>query len=58
MDYFLARQVLAKLEETAEKSLLGSLKGAAGDWHKIVRAYEYNRECRGQGAGSSSRRCG
>ncbi|KAL4859070.1 CDK5RAP3-like protein [Chlorella vulgaris] len=42
VDYFLARQVLAKLEETAEKSLLGSLKGAAGDWHKIVRAYEYN----------------
>lgn len=38
-------QVLAKLSETAEKSLLGGLKGAAGSWDKVVKAYEYNREC-------------
>lgn len=44
LDYFQAQRVLAKLSETAEKSLLGSLKGAAGEWDKVVRAYEYNRE--------------
>lgn len=36
--------MLAKLGETAEKGLLGGYKGAAGDWDKVVRAYEYNRE--------------
>ncbi|PRW59500.1 CDK5RAP3 isoform A [Chlorella sorokiniana] len=42
LDYFLAKQVLAKLSETAEKGLLGGLKGAAGSWDKVVKAYEYN----------------
>ncbi|KAI7844631.1 hypothetical protein COHA_001721 [Chlorella ohadii] len=42
LDYFLARQVLAKLSETAEKGLLGGLKGTAGSWEKVVKAYEYN----------------
>lgn len=37
-------QVLAKLSETAEKGLLGGLKGSAGSWDKVVKAYEYNRE--------------
>ena len=45
LDYFAAQQVLAKLTETAEKGFLGGLKGAAGSWDKVVRAYEYNREC-------------
>lgn len=40
----LSSQVLAKLSETAEKGLLGGLKGAAGSWDKVVKAYEYNRE--------------
>ena len=37
--------MLSKLTETAEKGFLGGLKGAAGSWDKVVRAYEYNREC-------------
>lgn len=43
-------QVLAKLSETAEKGLLGGLKGAAGSWEKVVKAYEYNREQPGRTA--------
>lgn len=42
LDYFLAQAVLGKLGETAEKTFLGSYKGAAGEWEKIVKAYEYN----------------
>ncbi|KAL4459017.1 hypothetical protein ABPG75_013882 [Micractinium tetrahymenae] len=42
LDYFLAAAVLGKLSETAEKGFLGSFKGAAGDWEKVVKAYEYN----------------
>ena len=47
--------MLAKLTETAEKGFLGGLKGAAGSWDKVVRAYEYNRECslREQGLGKA-----
>ena len=44
LDYFTAQQVLARLSEGAEKGFLGGLKGAAGDWDKLVKAYEYNRE--------------
>jgi hypothetical protein len=44
LDYFLARQVLARLGETAEKGLLGSYKGAAGEWEKLVKAYKHSRE--------------
>ena len=46
LDYLRAKQVLDKLiaSEGAEKSFLGSYKGAAGSWEKVVRAYEYNRE--------------
>jgi hypothetical protein len=45
--------VLARLvEEGAERGMLGSLKGAAGDWEKVVKAYEYHREWRAsQGGG-------
>jgi len=50
LDYFLAKAVLAKLTETAEKSFLGSFKGAAGSWDKVVKAYEYNREWVGEEA--------
>ncbi len=46
LDYFLATAVLGKLSETAEKGFLGSFKGAAGEWEKVVKAYEYNRELR------------
>ncbi|GAB4823290.1 hypothetical protein N2152v2_010336 [Parachlorella kessleri] len=44
LDYLRAKQVLDKLvaSEGAERSFLGSFKGAAGTWDKIVRAYEYN----------------
>ena len=35
--------MLAKLAEGAERGFLGSLKGAAGEWEKVVKAYEYNR---------------
>jgi hypothetical protein len=46
LDYLRAKEVLAKLmSEGAEKGFLGSYKGAAGAWDKIVRAYEYNCEC-------------
>ena len=45
LDYFLARQVLGQLAEGAEKGFLGGLKGAAGEWEKLVKAYEYNRKC-------------
>ena len=44
MDYHRARQVLDKLGETAEKNFLGSFKGEAGVWEKIVRTYESNSE--------------
>lgn len=47
LDYFLATAVLGKLSETAEKGFLGSFKGAAGEWEKVVKAYEYNRELLG-----------
>lgn len=35
-------QVLSNLSETAEKGFLGSFKGAAGSWDKVIKAYEYN----------------
>lgn len=38
--------MLARLAEGAERGFLGSLKGAAGGWEKVVKAYEYNREWR------------
>lgn len=47
LDYARCKEVLAKLSETAEKGFLGSYKGAAGEWDKIVRAYEYNCELEG-----------
>eukprot|EP00887_Chlorella_sp_A99_P006696 scaffold3.g6696.t1 len=42
LNYARAKQVLERLAETAEKSLLGSYKGAAGVWGKLVHAYESN----------------
>jgi hypothetical protein len=38
----MAKDILKKLTETAERGLLGSLKGRAGTWEKIVKAYESN----------------
>ena len=45
MDYFLSKKILGKLTETAERSLLGSLKGSAAGWERVVRAYESSSEC-------------
>jgi hypothetical protein len=42
IDYFMAKEILAKLTETAERGLLGSLKGTAGTWERIAKAYESN----------------
>ena len=44
LDYLRAREVLGVLSEGAEKGFLGGLKGAAGEWERVVKAYEYNRE--------------
>jgi len=38
----MAKEILNKLTETAERGLLGSLKGSAGTWERIVKAYELN----------------
>jgi hypothetical protein len=38
----MAKEILHKLTETAERGLLGSLKGSAGTWERIVKAYESN----------------
>ena len=46
VDYFRSKEILARLSETAERGLLGSLKGLAGTWERIVRAYESNCEPR------------
>lgn len=42
IDYFMAKEILGKLTETAERGLLGSLKGSAGTWERTVKAYESN----------------
>lgn len=42
VDYFMAKDILAKLTETAERGLLGSLKGEAGTWERLIKAYEAN----------------
>ncbi len=47
LDYLRSQDILSKLSETAEKSFLGSFKGAAGTWDKLVRAYEYGCEYAG-----------
>jgi hypothetical protein len=38
--YFRCVEILEKFKETAERGVLGSLKGDAGKWEKIVKAYE------------------
>lgn len=40
VNYFTCVQILDKMKETAERGMLGSLKGDAGKWEKIVKAYE------------------
>lgn len=40
ISYFKAREIRDKLAGSADKSLFGNLKGSAGTWDKIVRAYE------------------
>lgn len=40
MNYFRCLEVLERLKETAERGVLGSLKGDAGKWEKLVKAYE------------------
>ena len=39
-DYWLVAQIRDNLAATATKTLLGGLTGPAGDWDKLVRAYE------------------
>lgn len=38
----MAKEILNELIETADRGLLGSLKGSAGTWERIVKAYESN----------------
>jgi hypothetical protein len=40
MSYFQGVEILSKLKETAERNVIGGLKGSAGRWEKIVKAYE------------------
>ena len=40
MNYFRSLEILEKLKETAERGMMGHLKGDAGKWEKIVKAYE------------------
>lgn len=40
MSYFAAKEIRDKLAGSADKSLFGNLKGSAGSWDKIVKAYE------------------
>ncbi|KAL4551677.1 hypothetical protein Ndes2526B_g05947 [Nannochloris sp. 'desiccata'] len=42
IDYYMAKEILNELIETADRGLLGSLKGSAGTWERIVKAYESN----------------
>lgn len=40
VDYFAALAIRSSLAEDADKGLFGGLKGAAGTWDKLVKAYE------------------
>ena len=40
MSYFNATEIRDRLAGSAEKGLFGGLKGSAGTWDKIVKAYE------------------
>lgn len=40
MSYFAAKDIRDKLAGSADKGLFGNLKGSAGSWDKIVKAYE------------------
>ena len=40
MSYFAAKAIRDKLAGSADKTLFGGLKGSAGSWDKIVKAYE------------------
>ena len=43
-DYTAAKHIRDTLAETANKSILGGLKGTAGLWDKIVKAYQARSE--------------
>lgn len=40
MSYFVAKDIRDRLAESADKTLFGNLKGSAGSWDRIVKAYE------------------
>ncbi len=40
VSYFSATEIRDRLAESAEKGMFGGLKGSAGTWDKIVKAYE------------------
>ena len=40
VSYFQSVEILSKLKATAERNVIGGLKGSAGRWEKIVKAYE------------------
>ena len=43
-NYFAAKEIRDKLAGSADKNLFGGLKGSAGAWDKIVKAYEKQSE--------------
>ncbi len=40
LDYFTIRDARDRLAASAERNLLGQLKGDAAEWHRLVGAYE------------------
>lgn len=40
LDFFAIQKIRDSLAEDADKGLFGGLKGAAGTWDKLVKAYE------------------
>jgi hypothetical protein len=44
-DYFTVRGERDRLASTAERNMLGQLKGTAGSWQQLVSAYEKGGEC-------------
>ena len=40
LDYFTVRERRDRLASTAERNMLGQLKGTAGSWQQLVSAYE------------------
>lgn len=44
VDFFAAQQIRDSLAQGADKGYFGGLKGAAGTWDKLIRAYEKQSE--------------